>query len=258
MTFARPYYLLSLHSLFRRKVQWRRTSWLRPICLGGKDHIVCVDRFSGYLWTSPLRRTGTDNVTSFLTSIFETFGFPTTIRTDNGPQFRGPFTKFCESLGIKHEPASPYHPQSNGLAENAVKTCKKLLDKAKLSCTSFSSALAAWRATPRADGASPSFLLLGYQPRLPGLPTLPKQCPALAVAKREQRNSKLYADRGGQRLPLLSINDKVLIQSRDKLGRWDTSGVISAVMPSGDSYVVTLPDGQQIHRGRHFLKLLAN
>ena len=136
MTFAKLCCPPNQISLFRPNVPWRRWNALAVTCLlgGGKDHIVCVDHFSGYLWTSPLRRTGTDNVTSFLTTIFETFGFPTTIRTDNGPQFRGPFTKFCESLGIKHEPASPYHPQSNGLAENGVKTCKKLLDKAKLSC----------------------------------------------------------------------------------------------------------------------------
>ena len=57
---------------------------------------------------------------------------------------------------------------------------------------------------------------------------------------------------------MLGINDRVLIQSRDKLGRWDSSGVITTVMPSGDSYVVTLPDGQQLHRGRRFLKLLAD
>ena len=92
---------------------------------GGHEYLVTVDRYSGYIWTKRLTRTSTDKVTAALKEIFLQFGTPTTIRTDNCPQFRGPFTDLCRALGIHHEPASPYHPESNGLAENAVKTCKK-------------------------------------------------------------------------------------------------------------------------------------
>ena len=173
---------------------------------GGHDFLVTVDRFSGYIWTHRLSRTGTDQVTKALTNIFQTFGYPVAIRTDNGPQFRGPFSKFCKDNGILHEPASPYHPQSNGLAENAVKTCKKLREKAKRSGITFEKALYAWTATPRADGASPAFLLLGYHPRLLGLPRLALPVPNPVVADREQRNVSLYDKRGGKHLSLSLIH----------------------------------------------------
>ena len=41
----------------------------------------------------------------------------------------------------------PYQPESNGLAENAVRTCETLLNKAKLYQCPFDDALFAWRAT---------------------------------------------------------------------------------------------------------------
>ena len=41
--------------------------------------------------------------------------------SDLGTQFQGEFDSFCQEHGIKHEVSSPYFPQSDGLAESAVK-----------------------------------------------------------------------------------------------------------------------------------------
>ena len=49
------------------------------------------------------------------------------IRTDGGPQFRSEFKDFCASHGIQHELSSPYNPESNGLAEAAVKNLKSIV-----------------------------------------------------------------------------------------------------------------------------------
>ena len=57
------------------------------------------------------------------------FGIPKTIREINGPQFRGPFEKWCLSLGIKLETSSAYNPRSNGSAESGVLSVKKFLKK---------------------------------------------------------------------------------------------------------------------------------
>ncbi len=60
---------------------------------------------------------------------FSKFGFPQIIRSDGGPQFRTEFSEFCKTYGIMHELSSPYNPQSNGLAESAVKSMKHLVKK---------------------------------------------------------------------------------------------------------------------------------
>ena len=54
------------------------------------------------------------------------YGWPTHIRTDGGPQFWSEFKEFCTAHGITHELSSPYNPESNGLAEAAVKSLKRL------------------------------------------------------------------------------------------------------------------------------------
>ena len=98
-------------------------------------------------------------------------GFPDSIRSDGGPQFRDKFRTFCETHEIRHELASEYHPESNGLAEAAVGNIKGLLKKCTAGKEDFSEALLAWRNTPRADGVSPAQAFFGR--RLRGrLPTM--------------------------------------------------------------------------------------
>ncbi len=142
---------------------------------GGRHYIVLVDRFSGFIWCQMLKRLDTRAVLNMINTVFLEHGFPCAIRSDGGPQFRSEFNSYCELNGITHELSAPYHPQSNGLAENAVKTAKDLLKKTQEAGESFVDALAAWRWTPRADGASPAHMFFGRRPRgpLPRLPELP-------------------------------------------------------------------------------------
>lgn len=49
-----------------------------------------------------------------------------TLVTDNATNFTSSvFQEFCIANGIKHLTISPYHPASNGQAENTVKTVKR-------------------------------------------------------------------------------------------------------------------------------------
>ena len=51
---------------------------------------------------------------------------------DNEPQYvSDAFVKFVKVYGIKHVTSSPTYPQSNGLAEKAVQTIKKMMTKCK-------------------------------------------------------------------------------------------------------------------------------
>lgn len=49
---------------------------------------------------------------------FATFGIPEVIVSDNGTQFTG--HEFCTKLGIRYLRTAPFHPQSNGSAEQFV------------------------------------------------------------------------------------------------------------------------------------------
>ena len=104
-----------------------------------KQWLALVDRFSGYDWATPLHKLDTSRVTTHLDSWFNEFGWPTHIRANGGPQFRTEFKDFCLSHGITHELSSPYNPESNGLAETAVKNLKSIVirctEKGKISNT---------------------------------------------------------------------------------------------------------------------------
>ena len=94
---------------------------------GGKQYLICVDHWSGYPLYALLRSLATDSILSILSDWFNTLGWPSSIRSDGGPQFRGPFVTFCLKNNISHELAAPYNPKSNGLAEAAVKSVKNIL-----------------------------------------------------------------------------------------------------------------------------------
>ncbi len=63
------------------------------------------------------------------------------LRSDNGPQLVS--SLFAEEYGFKHITSSPRYPQSNGQAECAVQTVKKMLKKFSDPCL----ALLNYRAT---------------------------------------------------------------------------------------------------------------
>ena len=59
-------------------------------------------------------------------------GLLNTVFSDNGlPYYSHEFSKFAEEFDFEHVTSSPGFPQSNGRAENAVKTAKRLLTNRK-------------------------------------------------------------------------------------------------------------------------------
>ena len=77
----------------------------------GKKWLATVNCYSGYAWLTPLTGKHTAKITAELAKIFNSFGWPKSIRTDGGPQFRQEFANFCKSNSVQHELASAHNPE---------------------------------------------------------------------------------------------------------------------------------------------------
>lgn len=114
------------------------------------------------------------DVIGVIRAVLARFGLIVTLVSDNGPPFGAEeFTKFLRNNNIQLEHSPPYHPESNGLAERAVQTCKQHLKKTMTSPMTLSQQqkclhnfLFNYRTTPTTvTGRSPAEMLLSYRPR---------------------------------------------------------------------------------------------
>lgn len=94
----------------------------------GKMYLIILDAHSKWLEVFEAASTATLLAIANLRALFSRFGLPVTCVTDNGPTFTSAdFQMFLSENGIKHITSSPYNPQSNGQAGNAVKYVKHKL-----------------------------------------------------------------------------------------------------------------------------------
>ena len=214
--------------------------------LGGKHFLICVDHWSGYPLYSILRSLSSDTIISILSSWFNLFGWPSSIRSNGGQQFRGPFSTFCSTHSTINELSAPYNPKSNGLAKAGVKSVKNILHKCHQSGSNPDSTLYEWRNVPCLDGFSPAQLLFGHRQRT-ALPVLPCQNRPInfhdaAISKKKlHAASKSLHDQHKVILPDLKPGQQVCLQN-PKSSLWDSFGTILSIRPDKLSYVVLVAD----------------
>ena len=187
----------------------------------GKNYLVAICRFSGWPFVRCMRSTTTDSVCKALSAWFNTFGWPSHIRTDGGPQFRHIFSEFCATRNINHEVASAFNASANGLAEAGVKQTKYLLLKLGSMGERYERELCAWRNTPRADGYSPAMLMFNRHLKEERLPVA---APALALrshgtqeagflARQDTREAQVsQQNKSRTKREILPIGSTVLVQ----------------------------------------------
>lgn len=125
--------------------------------------LVVSDYYSNFIEVEHLNRATTSTVSKALRIMFARYGVPDVLISDNGPQFASvEFESFARKWGFEHVISSPHYPQSNGKAENAVKTVKRLFSKCKENSRSEFMALLDWRNTPTEGlGSSPAQRFFG-------------------------------------------------------------------------------------------------
>ena len=94
------------------------------------QYLLIVDYYSRYIEISKLSRTTAEDIISHTKSIFARHGIPEVVYSDNGPQFSSDaYKQFALEYQFTHSTGSPYFPQSNGEAEQAVGIIKSLLKR---------------------------------------------------------------------------------------------------------------------------------
>lgn len=196
-------------------------------------------------------------VIRILKDCFARFGIPQKLITDNGRQFISEeFKDFIKNWQFKHVTSSPYHAQSNGLAERAVQTVKQLLKKCCHDKSDPLMALLQFRNTPRDNElASPAERLFSQKLRtkLPIDTALLKpkiQSDVTAQLKQRREKSADYTNRG--RKPLRELQDGETIWMKDK-GKWLPGRVCHKDVIYPRSYWVRVY-GRNYRRNRYHLK----
>lgn len=96
----------------------------------GSIFLVLSDTYSRWLEVFRVKTLTTEETIMHLKKVFAQFGIASTIVSDNARTFTSAeFQNLCKRYGIKHILAPPYHPASNGQAENAVRIFKTSLYK---------------------------------------------------------------------------------------------------------------------------------
>ena len=90
--------------------------------------LSCIDYFSRYCWIRALKNKTSEEVKDQMKNIIsEARTKPKVLQSDNGGEFRGKLTKYCDDVGIKQVFTLSYTPQSNGLVENLNNQIRKIL-----------------------------------------------------------------------------------------------------------------------------------
>jgi transposase InsO family protein len=131
-------------------------------------HLILVDQYSGWSDVIPFKDKNT-TARRIVDASREFFvhgpGAPVRVWSDNNPQFNAmEFTNFAKDLGFSTGTSSPHYPQSNRLAEAAVKSMKKLIagswTAGSFNVDKFAKSLLLFRNAPRSGAASPAQMVL--------------------------------------------------------------------------------------------------
>ena len=236
----------------------------------GHDFLVYADRYSGWLEVAKLGNKTWKTVRQIFLTWFTTFGVPEEISCDGGPPFNSAaFNDFLDRWEVRKRQSSAYYAQSNGRAESAVKSAKRILlgninkVNGQLDTEAAAQAMMTYRNTPLQDTEiSPATTLYG-RPIRDHLPCKRLEVRAewqtvadareAAFAKRQLRSDPRVTDKV---LEPLSDGDAVQLQNQkgNRPLKWYATGIVVERLPNRQ-YKVLVDGSRRITlRNRKFIR----
>ena len=223
-----------------------------------KQYLVLVDSYSGWYEIDLLRDLTSATVIAKLKRHFSVHGAPHTLISDNARQFTSQrFKDFVTQWDFTHVTSSPEYPQSNGLAERAVRSAKQLMEKSHRDGTDVFLNLLNLRNVPRDTKlGSPAQRLMSRQTRttLPVSSKLlephmhePQQVKAQLLKKR--LSQKLCYDKTSRPLQPLMQGQFVRLQTPQGYNR---TGMVKEICKEPRSYLVH-SEGRLYRRNRRHI-----
>ncbi len=240
--------------------------------LEGHTFLAYADRLSGWLEVERLSTNSFRHVCSALLRWFRTYGVPMELASDGGPPFNShDYKRFLRAWDVNWRLSSAYFPQSNGRAEAAVKSAKRILQgninptTGSLDTDGASRAIMNHRNTPsQGTGVPPSVLLFGRMLR-DHLPQSDRELRPewgaiadvreTALAKRAVKPTPCIKGE----LPSLEVGDCVQVQNQcgNYPKKWFSTGVVTETLPYRQ-YKVVLDGSRRVSlRNRRFLKKIS-
>nr|XP_022920982.1 uncharacterized protein K02A2.6-like [Onthophagus taurus] len=229
---------------------WSRLhlDFLGPIF--GKRYLILIDTYTKWIEVEQMSCTNAESLITYLRKIFCQFGLPDVIVSDNGPPFSSAeFSNYLKLNGIRQMFSPPYHPQSNGAAENAVKIIKNAIKKAALQKEDINIALCRYlfdyrNISQSTTEVSPAVAMFGrnLKSRLDLLIPNRQNIVERNMTKVEERS---YAE---ERNKVLDMNEEVLVKSYTKpnMPTWE-KGIIKE-NPSQNIFEVKTNSGNIVRR----------
>ena len=243
--------------------EWPQNAWHRlhvdhagPFL--NKYFLIVVDSYSKWPEIVIVNSMNSQTTISHLRSVFARFGIPPMLVSDNGPAYTSEeFRTFTERNGIRHIRVAPYHPSSNGLAENMVKSMKRSLAHSKGGGVQkdLDNFLMRYRITPHSTtGKAPVELLLKRKIRSVFDLLSPEEITRNRVQQKQETQKKNYDPKVQRNFDAPPTSD-VRVRNYAKGPKWIPGNVIKKTGPVsyqvavGDDEMTILPRHQdQLHR----------
>ena len=239
----------------------------------GHTYLVLVDRYSGWFTLSYFKaNTATSqNLIEECSALFSAYGAPEIFSSDGGPQFTAhDFKSFLADWSIHHRLSSANYAQSNGRAEAAVKTAKRIItdyvtENEPINQRKIAQAVLQHRNTPLSDlKLSPAQLLFHRQLR-DKLPSHPRHYRLhkkwiLTAKQRElllrQKNEAAMRKYNHVSTTLRPFKTRtpVLLLTSGKNPRWTVSGSVVKCLPYRKYMIKLDGSGRVVIRNRRFIR----